>query len=84
MVEDTAFKAMQSQARFENGRGTENETLYEWLSAEIAHANASGIDWIVKPSRPVESLQDYNNYKLVALTLMKMRSLQGTTRIRVA
>jgi hypothetical protein len=58
--------------------------LHEWLLAEIAHANASGIDWIMNPSRPVGSLQDYNNYKLIAQMLMKMRSLQGTTRIRVA
>lgn len=84
MVEDTAFKAMQSQARFENERGDQDEDLYNWLCDEIVHANASGIDWITKPPRRVESLQDYNNYKLLASALMKMRSLEGTTRIKVA
>jgi len=83
-MEDTALKAMQSQTRFESEEGDTYQNLYDWLCDEIAHANASGIDWIVKPSRLVESLQDYNNYKLVAQVLMKMRSLQGTTRIKVA
>ena len=84
-IPQTIAHAMKMQARFENAKPEEeNERLFEWLCAEIAHANIAGIDWVQSPSRPVESLQDYNTYKLFARTLATVRAVAPARHIKVA
>jgi hypothetical protein len=86
MSEDRLFNAMKAQARFESCAvsNEENQLLYDWLCAEIEHANECGIDWIQKPSRMIESRQDYNTFKLFARNLSKIRAVATTSHIKVA
>jgi len=83
-MNDTEFRTMQAQARFENCTADEPRALYAWLCAEIEHAHSVGIAWIVQPSRPVENLRDYNTYKLIARQLAQLRSVPATSGMRVA
>jgi hypothetical protein len=75
---------MKAQSAFENGRGDPNTTLYNWLCAEIVHANKQGIDWILVPSRPVETDHDYKVYLFFAREFAKLRSGSVSVMSQVA